>query len=90
MFGGGPQNILMQETSKPKRISETLARFGRYFKPYWYVLVLVVILVVASTWTQVTSPELVGQLVDCYLAPASSTGLAGSPFPGASQELVSI
>jgi ATP-binding cassette, subfamily B, multidrug efflux pump len=88
MFGGGPQNILMQETSKPKRISETLARFGRYFKPYWHVLALVVILVVASTWTQVTSPELVGQLVDCYLAPASSTGLAGSPFPGASQELV--
>ncbi|MFO7623798.1 MAG: ABC transporter ATP-binding protein, partial [Anaerolineales bacterium] len=87
MIGGGPQNILMQETSKPKRVTETLARFGSYFKPYWPILVLVVILVVASTWTQVTSPELIGQLVDCYLAPTSSTGLAGSAFPGASQEL---
>jgi ATP-binding cassette, subfamily B, multidrug efflux pump len=87
MIGGGPQNILMQETSKPKRVSETLARFGRYFKPYWPILVLVVLLVVASTWTQVTSPELIGQLVDCYLAPTSSTGLAGSALPGTSQEL---
>jgi ATP-binding cassette, subfamily B, multidrug efflux pump len=88
MFGGGPQNILMQETSKPKRLSETLARLAGYFKPYWYILLLVVFLVVGSTWTQVTSPELIGQLVDCYLVPASPTGFDGSVFPGASQEVI--
>jgi ATP-binding cassette, subfamily B, multidrug efflux pump len=88
MFGGGPQNILMQETLKPSRTSETLGQLGRYFKPYWYVLVIVVLLVVGSTWTQVTSPELIGQLVDCYLVPTSSASFAGSAFTGASQESV--
>ncbi len=88
MFGGGPQNILMQETSKPKRTSETLARLGRYFQPYWFILFLVVFLVIGSTWTQVTSPELIGQLVDCYLAPAGSADFNGNNFPGASQEAI--
>ena len=82
MFGGGPQNILMQETSKPKRASETLARLGSYFKPYWPVLFLIVLLVVISTWTQVTSPDLIGQLVDCYLVPPVSAGFSGSPITG--------
>jgi len=87
MFGGGgsPRMLLEQETSKPKRAGETLARFGGYFKPYWYLLVLVVILVVMGTWAQVTSPELIGQLVDCYLTPAAAASFGGSAFQGASQ-----
>jgi ATP-binding cassette, subfamily B, multidrug efflux pump len=86
MFGGGgPRHILEAETSKPKRTGETLARFGHYFKPYWYVLVIAALLVVISTWTQVTSPELIGQLVDCYLAPAASSSFGAGSFSGTEQ-----
>ncbi len=37
---------------------------------------------VVSTWAQVTTPELTGQLVDCYLTP--SAGSAFGNFPGIS------
>ncbi len=80
MFGGpdGLRRIMSQETIKPRRLGETLGRFGAYFRPYWLLLALVALLVIASTWAQVTSPDLIGQAVDCYLAPAS----AGSALPG--------
>jgi ATP-binding cassette subfamily B multidrug efflux pump len=85
MFGGGPRNLLESETSKPKRTGETLARFGIYFKPYWFVLLIVVLLMVISTWAQVTSPLVIGQLVDCYLTPAASAAAGGFNLPGVSQ-----
>jgi ATP-binding cassette subfamily B protein len=85
MFGGGPRNLLESETSKPKRTGETLARFGIYFKPYWFVLLIVVLLLVISTWAQVTSPLVIGQLVDCYLTPAASAAAGGFNLPGVSQ-----
>jgi ATP-binding cassette, subfamily B, multidrug efflux pump len=66
---GGPRHMMLQESSKPKKVRETLARFGIFFKPYWFALVFAMVMVVISTWTQVTSPELTGQLVDCYLNP---------------------
>ncbi|HAV76404.1 MAG TPA: ABC transporter ATP-binding protein [Anaerolineae bacterium] len=65
-FGG----MLNQETIKPRALSETLTRLGGYFGQYWYMIVLAVLLVVVSTWTQVTTPELTGQATDCFLAPA--------------------
>ena len=85
MFGGGPRGLLERETSKPKRPGETLSRFGKYFKPYWYVLLVVAILVVISTWAQVTSPEVIGQLVDCYLTPTASAGSGGFNISGIRQ-----
>ena len=87
MFGGpdGFRRILSQETAKPRKLSDTLARFASYFKPYWYALALVVVLVVISTWAQVTSPELIGQLVDCYLTPSVSAAFQGGAIPQASQ-----
>src|SRR5262245_56004621 len=80
MFGGpgGASRFFGQESLKPKNLSETLARFGRYFGSYWPLLIVVALLVITSTWTQVTTPELVAQAVDCYLTPA--TGLASSSF----------
>ncbi len=45
----------------------------------------VVALVVGSTWTQVTDPELTGQVVDCFLTPTASA-LTGGSFPGAPAE----
>jgi len=84
MFHGPRSDLLNQETSKPKRAGQTLARLARLFAPYWPMLVLASVAVIASTWAQVTSPQLTGQLVDCYLAP-SAAGAFGS-FPGASGE----
>ena len=83
MFGGN--QMLSQETLKPTRPGETLARFGKYFRPFWPVLLLVLILVVISTWTQVTSPELLGQLVDCYLTPAAPASFGAAPAVGTGQ-----
>lgn len=73
-----PRGMLGQETSKPKRAGETLARLGRYFQPFAFSLFLATIFVIVATWSQVTTPELIGQLVDCYLTPA----VAGSGFGG--------
>jgi ATP-binding cassette subfamily B protein len=66
---GGPRRMMEQEISKPKNLGATLARFGHYFRRYWYGAVLALTLVVVSTWTQVTAPSLIGQAVDCYLFP---------------------
>ncbi len=83
MFGpGGPGQLLKQETLKPKNVTETLGRFGHYFTPFWPVLLLVAALVVGSTWTQVTTPDLTGQVVDCYLTQSAASSF--SSFPGAS------
>lgn len=80
---GGPMNLMAQEALKPKNTRVTLQRFGGYFKPFWPMLALALVLVVISTWTQVTGPELLGQAVDCYLTPAqASSGFAN--LPGAS------
>jgi ATP-binding cassette, subfamily B, multidrug efflux pump len=78
MFGlDGGRRLFDRETSKPKSVRETLGRLLKYFRPFWPLLILVVILVVASTWTQVITPELSGQVVDCYLTPATLTQLRG-------------
>jgi ATP-binding cassette subfamily B protein len=81
MFGGqdGLRRIMSQDASKPRDLGQTLARFGRYFKPFWPALILVGVMVVLSTWTQVITPELTGQAVDCYLAPVASQAFSASP-----------
>ncbi len=66
---GGPRRMMDQEASKPKKVGATLARFGQYFGKYWVGAAIALILIGVSTWTQVTSPELIGQAVDCYLFP---------------------
>lgn len=73
MFGGpdGMRRIMSQETSKPKKLGQTMARFGHYFKPFWPALLFVLLFVVISTWTQVTIPDLLGQATDCYLTPVA-------------------
>lgn len=74
MFRG--HQILEQETSKPTRVAETLRRFVGYFKPYWFQYLIVLVMMVIGTWTQVTVPELIGQAVDCYLTPATTSAAA--------------
>src|SRR5574341_707767 len=87
MFGapGGASRMFGQETLKPKNLGETLARFGQYFESYWPLLIVVSVFVIGSTWTQVTTPEMIGQAVDCYLIPAAGLASGGgfSFQPGA-------
>jgi ATP-binding cassette subfamily B multidrug efflux pump len=80
MFGGNPRAMMDRETLKPQNLSETLVRFAAYFKPYWLALVMVAVLIVLSTWSQVVNPDLVGQVVDCYVTPIAASALN---FPGA-------
>jgi ATP-binding cassette subfamily B protein len=86
MFGGpqGLRRLMEQETLKPKRVSETLGRFARYFRPYWPALAGAGLLVILTTWAQVTGPDVIGQAVDCYLTPAAPAGFqtgAGATAP---------
>ena len=70
-FGGGPRNLLAQETSKAANAGATLMRLAGQFRPFWAMLVLVLILIIGSTYVQVLTPQLVGQSVNCYLTPAT-------------------
>lgn len=67
---GSPLNALNESTSRPHSLGATLGRLGRYFLPYWHVLIIVALLLIGSTWTQVLAPNLTGQAVDCFLSPA--------------------
>ena len=66
---GGPGRLLNAEVQKPKNISTTLARFGHYFRPYWFGMTLALTFVVLSSLSQVAAPALIGETVDCYLLP---------------------
>src|SRR5512147_2524165 len=66
------RGILETEAIKPKRTGETLFRLAKYFRPFWPALLLTLVLIVITTWTQVTTPQLIGQLVDCFLTPSVS------------------
>lgn len=82
MFGGGHgvSRAMGRDTLKPKNVSETLRRFGTYFRPFWLLLVLVVVMMLASTWAQVTAPKLIGQVVDCYLTPGAVSAFGNLPI----------
>lgn len=69
-------DLLKQETVKPTNVWNTLARFGKYFGRFWYVLLLAVVLIIVSTWTQVMSPRLTGQATDCFLVPNGANAFA--------------
>jgi len=73
--------MLNQETIKPRQLSETLARLGRYFSRFWYMILLALGFVVIATWTQVTTPELTGQATDCFLVPTARSVLSGFAAP---------
>jgi len=73
---GGPPGMLSREVLKPKQATATLARLARYFGAYGLAMILVAVLIVGSTYTQVRTPELAGQAVDCFLTPATTARFA--------------
>lgn len=83
MMGGldGGRRLMERDVLKPKNVGATLSRFLGYFGKRWVYLILVVVLVVAGTWTQVTAPDIIGQAVDCYLFVRPNVAV-----PGASPE----
>ena len=82
MFGGahGMSRLMGQDSLKPQKIGVTLKRFAKYFKPYWYLLVIAGMMLVGATWAQVEAPKLIGQLVDCYLTPGAVSAIGNSPL----------
>lgn len=74
----GGRSLLEGETKKAQDVSQTLRRFAQYFRKFWLGMTISIILIVTSTWTQVYSPELIGQAVDCYLFPQPTTAVSGS------------
>src|SRR5512139_3638819 len=76
-------DMLNREVMKPRNLSETLGRLGKYFGRFWHMIVLAVLFVVIATWTQVTTPELTGQATDCFLVPAGASAFGGSGSFGA-------
>ncbi len=73
----GPEFALRSEARKARNVQGTLTRLAQFFRPYWFVVIAVALLVVGSTYVQVLTPELFGQAVDCYLAPAAEKALTG-------------
>lgn len=85
---GGPNRMLAQETVKPQHVGQTLRRFGDYFKPYWWVLLALIALVLVNTWMQVVTPDLTGQVFDCYITPRLGGGAAAAALMGSGDSAV--
>jgi len=85
MMHGPMRGALESDTLKPRNLGETLSRLGSYFGRFWYMLALALVFVVISTWTQVTTPDLIGQATDCFLVPMGAGGGFGS-FSGAAAD----
>lgn len=63
------RNVLETEVSKPTSVRRTLSRFWTYFRGFRLILLVVLALAIFSAWVQVRGPDLVGQVVDCYVTP---------------------
>lgn len=61
--------LLGVEVQSARSVSGTLKRLGGYFRPYRWVLVVVMALIIIGTLMQTVVPSLQGQAVDCYLGP---------------------
>jgi len=74
--------LFSTEEQKAHSVSGTLKRLGRYFRAYTLALLVIAVMVVASTYMQVLIPDLTGQVVDCYLTPFAASSTMQSEFGG--------
>ncbi len=70
---GGPNRMLQEDAQKATSVSKTIGRFAQYFGVYIAGVILALALIVVSTYTQVLSPDYIGQAVDCYLFPQATS-----------------
>jgi ATP-binding cassette subfamily B protein len=84
MMGGldGGRRLMEGEVSKARNVGETLRRFWRYFRRYWYGVAAALTLIVIATWSQVVAPDIIGQAVDCYLFPRPAVSFGNFSQPG--------
>lgn len=87
MFDHSAQ-LFSRETLKPRRVGQTLGRFGRYFARHKFVLLVVVLLIIGGTYMQVLIPDLTGQAVDCYLGPVVAQEFAQGAGGGLDLEML--
>lgn len=69
----GGRGMLDQEQIRAANVGATLSRFAVYFRKFWPGVLIALVLIVANTWTQVVSPDYIGQAVDCYFVPNNET-----------------
>ncbi|HVU11742.1 MAG TPA: ABC transporter ATP-binding protein [Phototrophicaceae bacterium] len=70
---GGPQRLLETQSEKAGSVAGTLLRFGQYFGVYITGVIIALVLIVISTWAQVVGPDYIGQAVDCYFFPQTTS-----------------
>jgi ATP-binding cassette subfamily B protein len=78
------RDILEREYAKSTNAGLTLRRLGGYFRPYTRILWGVAFLIVLTTLLQLAPPYLIGQAIDCFIAPdfggsTTSCRLANNP-----------
>lgn len=73
MMFGHQRMLLQQEARRAHNVQATLARLLSYFRPYKGVLLGVAVIIVVSTFTTVIIPFLMGQAIDCYIAPTAAS-----------------
>ncbi len=73
----GSHHMLEAETRKPKSTWTTIRRLWTWFRGYRILLALVVLFAGFAAWTNVKTPDLVGQSVDCYVTPYLQRDLGG-------------
>jgi len=88
MMGGldGARRLMERDTLKPKNVSATLRRFWQYFRQRWFALIIVAVLMIVVTYTQVAGPELIGQSVDCYLFEENPFASMAASFTGETEQ----
>ncbi len=65
------RDLLEREYRKPTAANVTLKRLLNYFRPYRRTLSYVVILIIITTLIQLLTPYLIGQAIDCFVAPTA-------------------
>lgn len=78
------RDLLEREFIKAKSTRQSLGRLISYFKPYKKALLIVAVLILVTTGLQLATPYLIGQSIDCFIAPgitgaSSSCQLANNP-----------
>lgn len=74
------RHALSQDARKARSTWRTLARLLRYFRPYLLLIIGVGVLLLLSTGVQAVRPFLIGQAIDCFIAPAGeSCALVDNP-----------
>jgi ATP-binding cassette subfamily B multidrug efflux pump len=64
MMGHGPRRALAQEPERANDVRGTLKRLAAYLRPFGGHLLLVCLLIIASTILTVIAPRLIGQAID--------------------------